>query len=393
VLGSLAAGSAASAAPAHQTIPGHVTIRGAIAATTGPFTLLSDASCFHAGDCLAVGEHYSGHPNPVADKWNGSAWGATPVHLPSGATAGFLASVSCKTGGCVAVGSYSRGSTGYGLAAFFNGNVWSVPAQPAAVSGAAQVVLESVSCQSSKSCVAAGYYSPTTNTKDEIGIAEVWNGSTWRVSKAPAEPFSNLDTVSCPTATYCVVGGGYETSAGSFVWALSFDGAHWRTLSLPQPTTTNNHFQYISGVSCPSTTSCAAVGVSVNGSNHSTGITEVLSAGAWHVKTVSWPAGQQSLLISVSCPTASYCIATGGLGAFTTWTNGRAAFAIWTGSAWQAHYAPAPPSGDGNALLGVQCLSSAYCTLVGTQGKASTTTGTGLAGVDNAGTWTWHTTP
>jgi hypothetical protein len=413
VLGALTAGSVAVAASAHTTVaantavpayaaipsraplPGHAAVPAVAAATTSAYTQLNDSSCLKAGDCVTVGEHVtSGKPAAVADAWNGTKWTATAVHLPTGGTAGFLSSVSCVTGGCVAVGSYTHGSTS-GLAEFYNGTTWTAGKQPAGVTGASQVVLESVSCVASNNCVAAGYYSPSSNTNDDLAIAEVWNGSTWRVSPPPKEPYSNLDTVSCPAAGHCVLAGVYVTSSGSYVWAEKFDGAHWGAVSVPQPTTPGAHFQFFNGVSCPSLTSCIADGVTVNQSGNASAFTEVLSGGTWKTAGIpGWPAKQQNSLNSVSCASASYCIAAGGYGPFTTLTDGKAAFAIWDGTAWHLHIAPAPPTGDGNVLFGVQCMSSTsnYCILTGSQGKGNTNTGVGLAGVVNNGTWTWHTT-
>jgi hypothetical protein len=413
-LGILAAGSAAVAASAHTTVsahmtipaypaiprhaplPGHAVVPAVATATTSTYTQLSDSSCLKAGNCVAVGEHVTaGKPAPVSDAWNGTKWTAVPVHLPTGGTVGSLFSVSCVSGRCVAVGSYTHGSAHSGLAEFYNGTTWAAGTQPAGVSGASQVVLDSVSCVASNNCVAAGFYTLASNTNVDLAIAEVWNGSTWRVSAAPKQPYSILDTVSCPAAGHCVLGGVYVTSSGSYVWAEKFDGAHWGAVSVPQPTTPAAHFQFFNGVSCPSLTSCVADGVTVNQSSNASAFTEVLSGGTWKIAGIpGWPAKQQNSLNAVSCASASYCIAVGGYGPFATLTDGKSAFAIWDGAAWHLHIAPPPPSGDGNVLFGVQCMTSAstYCILTGSQGKANTNTGVGLAGLVNNGTWTWHTT-
>jgi hypothetical protein len=397
VLGMLAVVPTASAAPAGTAIPGHSAVPATATAVAPAFTQLSDPSCFHAGDCVAVGEHYSGgKATPVAYRF--SAGSTSGIRLPSGASQGFLASVSCATGGCIAVGAYEHSSATSGFAEFFNGSSWSATTrQPAGVSGASQVILESVSCLSSKDCVAAGYYVPSSNKNDERAIAEVWNGSTWREYTAPSKPYSNLDTISClaptTTTTSCTLGGLYLTSAGDFVWAERFDGLHWSApVSLPQPTTANAHVQFFNGMSCTSTTSCVGVGTSVNGSNHSIAFAEVLSNGKWSARTITFQSGQQDSLNDVSCASASYCIAVGGDGAFTTLTGGKAAFAIWNGSTWQLHVAPAPHTGHGNVLFGVDCVTSAYCVLTGTEGQVNTNTGEGLAVVFNSSAspaWTW----
>jgi hypothetical protein len=394
VLGTWAAGSVANAAPAHMTTHGFAAVA---AASASPVTELSHPSCFHAGDCVAVGEHFSGgKTTPIA--YHFSAGATTGIRLPSGGSQGFLNSVSCATGGCVAVGAYLHGSATSGFAQFFNGSSWSATAnQPAGVSGASQVILESVSCLSSTDCVAAGFYVPSSNNSDERAIAEVWNGTTWRESTAPAQPYSNLDTISCvaPTATTtsCVLGGLYLTSAGDFVWAEHFDGSHWGAVSVPQPTTASAHVQFFNGMSCTSTTSCVGVGSSVNRSNHSSAFSEVLSGGRWSAKTITFQSGQQDSLNDVSCASASYCIAVGGNGAFTTLAGGKAAFAIWNGATWQLHVAPQPGTGHGNVLFGVGCVPASappyYCAAAGLEGTANTNSGEGLAGTVSNNTWAW----
>jgi hypothetical protein len=418
VLGTLAVVPTASAAPAgtavpgHAAVPAHATIPGhaatpAVAAATPPaqnFTQLGDTSCFHIGDCLAVGQHYSGKSAPVGYQWNGTRWAANSISLPSGASQGFLTSLACWSTGCVAVGSFDHGTTGYGLAEYYTNSHWTTLGyrQPATISNASDIVLESVACMSSTDCVAAGFYVPSSNKNTERAIAEVWNGSGWTVSDAPTAAgaqFSNLDTISCPAVGYCVLGGQYVTSAapaGFYVWAEKFtNNKTWQALSVAQPTTVNAHDQFFNGVSCSSTTSCVGVGESVNTADHISAFTEVLAGGGFHGSKITWPANSQSSLNAVSCPTATtYCIAVGGLGAFQTLTGGKSAFAIYNGTnnTWALHYAPAPKSGNGNDLYGVHCLSSAYCVLAGTVGKANTDTGTWMAGVFKSPTWTWQPT-
>ncbi len=217
------------------------------------YTQLSDASCFHAADCLSVGVRSTktSLASPVAAKWNGSSWDSTGVPLPPGGSRGELNSVSCKTGGCVAVGDYVSGIHAYPLAEYFNGNKWTVGRQPVAVAGVVTVTLDSISCQSASYCVAVGSYTPITPVNRVYALAEVWSGGTWRISRAPSQaPRSGLDAISCPASNYCVADGSYQNSAGDYAWAEKFAGAHWTMLKVAQPTTASAHYQYISGVSC-----------------------------------------------------------------------------------------------------------------------------------------------
>jgi hypothetical protein len=136
VLGTWAAGSVANAAPTHVVSHGAAATPAVATAAAPSFKQLSNPSCFHAGDCVAVGEHYSGgKATPIA--YHFPAGAATAIRLPSGASQGFLTSVSCATGGCISVGAYEHGSATSGFAQFFNGSSWSATAeQPAGVSGA-----------------------------------------------------------------------------------------------------------------------------------------------------------------------------------------------------------------------------------------------------------------
>jgi hypothetical protein len=131
VLSRLASGSGAGAAtrlPTHSlTYPAGVT-----PAAVAPLDVVQDVNCSSPTDCLAVGENATangGHGSPRAFHWTGSAWRATPVSLPASTSGGFLNSVSCTAGSCVAVGVYFRGSTPFLLSEIWN---WELLADRAA---------------------------------------------------------------------------------------------------------------------------------------------------------------------------------------------------------------------------------------------------------------------
>jgi hypothetical protein len=374
----------------------------ATAATTAAFNQVFDASCIQPGLCLAVGGNVTadaGWGTPFAAKWTGTGtWGTSGVHLPSGASGGLLTSTSCTATGCVTVGYYRRGSTTYALSNVRTTGGWQLGPQPQPVSGASTVILESVSCVTEQHCVAAGYYSPASNPNVQEAIAEVWNGSVWRLSVMPPRSFSNLDTVSCPTTAYCLLGGYYFSAQGGVVLAERFDGAHWGAVTVAAPSPASGYVDDISGVSCSSTTSCVAVGligkIVSSTSVSSTGFTEVLSGGAWHIEKVSWPGGgAQSALFAVSCVSPAFCVAAGGVGPFaTTMTDGRLAYAVWTGSAWHLHV-PTQAAGQGSVLDAVQCDSATYCVAGGTQGPFNGNSGHGITEFYNGATWTLVSLP
>jgi hypothetical protein len=407
-----AAGAAAPAAPrALPAVPGTTTAAGSHLRPAGPlaarldratataaatsYDVVDDVSCLQPGNCLAVGENYDGgkgYGSPLAYLWNGSTWTASSVPLPAGATGGFLLSVSCQPGGCLAVGSYARYSVSYPLAEFWNGSTWTSAPQPADPSGAAFVNLEGVSCFSLANCVAVGGYAAASNTSNQYAFAEVWNGSTWRVSPAYVPTgkyaYSNLDSASCTAANSCLLGGVYRSAAGNGVaWVEHFDGAHWRLVTTPAPTPAAGYFDYVNSISCSSATSCAAVGESGKTGSAFGAFTEVLSGTAWKLAPVpGWPAGQDTTLATVTCLSATQCIAAGGYGTYRYWTTGTAAIATWNGAAW-ALTLLAPASGQGNVLLSVTCTSASACLAVGGSGTYNTAAASGLSASFGGTSW------
>jgi hypothetical protein len=366
---------------------------------------LSGVACEHAGDCLGVGEHdnSNGTSIPTADLWSGSSWRATGLELPGGAIQGALLADSYKPGILMAVGQYTRGTHSYPVDNIWTGNKWGQgPHQPTIPAGESNAVLDSVSCASSTFCVASGYYSTAAGQGDDIPLAEVWNGSTWRSSR-PEMPSSAVlavaDAVSCPSTTYCVVGGIYLASNGVQAWADSFDGAHWKALSLPQPqgSTPGEWFDEVSGVSCSSVTSCAIVGTylgfSVSGGTapSSTGFAETLNDGAWTVAAVR-ASGKNSELNEVDCLSSTFCVATGGIGSYIGPLDGEGDVALWNGSTWTPT-AINPGTNIGSQLVGIDCAGTSYCVAVGARGKFSTLDGAATSAFYNGTSWAQHTAP
>jgi hypothetical protein len=396
--------SVSFAKPGAPSVPNHLAYpAGMRPAVTAPFNVLQDVSCLNPNDCLAVGSNNTangGHGSPIAYLWSKGSWHATAVPLPSGATGGFLASVSCKPGLCLAVGDYWRGTTSYLLAEYWKGAGWKNTPQPAAISGAKYSYLTIASCASSAFCVASGAYVPSSNTNQLVAVAEVWNGSSWRLSKPPAAGpyhYAGLFSVSCPAVNSCLLGGEYATADQGFFETLveRFDGAHWRQVTDGVATPTQGVASFVDSVSCASSTSCAIVGVVTPAVSTNSAVwhafTETLSGTAWTIENNGLPTNSATTLNAVSCPTTTYCVAVGGLGTYAKATTGKAAYAIWTGgTTWALHY-PALPSSDagqGSILDGVQCLTATSCDAGGLAGAYNTNTSHGLTGFWNGTTWT-----
>jgi hypothetical protein len=377
---------------------------GVTPATTSPFDIIQGVSCLHAGDCIAVGNNATStglNDTPLAYLWNGKAWKQATVPMPSGNKYGYFDSVSCvQPGGCIAVGSYQRGSTFYSLEDEWTGAKW-IQHLPAVPSGSLGTYPASVSCHVSSFCVVTGGYVPSGHTNELKSFADVYNGNSWRAS-TPTLPsssfvYNELDAVSCPASNYCELGGIYATSDSGYFHAVvdSFDGAHWKVLTDAAPTPQQGSVDYINGISCSSDTSCAAVGELGAAASSTTyhGFAEVLSGSSWELTGTGFIAsGTGSDLNNVSCYSPTFCAATGGQGPYSYDTTGKAVYSLWNGSTWSTHFMY-PSSGDGSLLFGVQCLAVNYCVSSGTEGTYGKGSAHGdVAFYDGNPTWT-QTTP
>ena len=92
-----------------------------------------------------------------------------------------LNGISCTAADfCEAVGSYQKGGTFRSLAEVWNGSHWLLQA-PSTVAGATSSQLNAVSCVSATYFEAAGD-AKTTATR-QVGVLEKWNGTTWSVQE------------------------------------------------------------------------------------------------------------------------------------------------------------------------------------------------------------------
>jgi hypothetical protein len=170
-------------------------------------------SCTSSSRCSAVGYEvtHGGDQIALAERLRGLTWHvqSTPP-LPSLLTV-VLASVSCPTSTeCIAVGSWFRGTTGLTLAEAWNGSTWKVVSTPK-LAGKGDSQLAGVSCTSAKVCRAVG--APPATGQTSAGLAEAWNGSSWKVqSVADPSPTTGLVAVSCTAGAHCTAAGNENPS-------------------------------------------------------------------------------------------------------------------------------------------------------------------------------------
>src|SRR5215472_22971 len=263
-----------------------------------------------------------------------------------------LQGISCPSASaCTAVGFHQgRRAVGKTLIESWNGTAWSIVPSPSRPS---HNILRDVSCFSPSFCTAVGYsYGAHSEPKTLI---ESWNGTAWSIvpspSPGPVLGQDYLDSVSCPSASFCIAVGWHNRSKLKTL-VESWNGTAWSVVPSPSPDVGFVKPDYLNGVTCLSATACTAVGSYARGT-----LVESWNGTTWSVVPSPNPAGPGSgSLYSVSCAAADACAA---VGSGTTGTLAEA----WNGSTWSV--VPSPSVGSGDRLAGVWCTAADACNAAG----------------------------
>jgi hypothetical protein len=317
---------------------------------------INDVSCPTASACLAVADWIGSNPglHDFTEIWNGTAWSAGTVPNP---TTSDLQAVSCtsKTA-CTAVGTDTASNSAEPLALRWNGTAWTAQSVPNP-SGKTDGLLSGVSCASATSCVAVGTASNAANQAEPI--AEIWNGSGWRVKVIPAAAGSSVRGVACLSATRCVAVG----AGPSAPLAASWNGTSWTSQATVLPA--GSTFAVLDSVSCPSASQCLAVGSDDKTPGHRVILAEQWTGTHWTLRNP--PALTQataSELVHVSCTGVGQCTAVGDATS-TGHTLADPLAEYWDGTKWTIQPTALPAGAAGGSLTGVACVSLVNCTAVG----------------------------
>jgi hypothetical protein len=218
------------------------------------------------------------------------------------------------------------------------------------------------------------------------GIAYRWNGLQWaRVNPSvPPGGSSELDTVSCTSATFCVALG----SSADKVLAYRWNGNRWAAMNAV--TLRDVPIPSVIDVSCGSPKSCLAVGADPD--SFTSGIAERWNGKVWtaNVPAAFQPAFVPGATMSVSCASADYCVATAE--DFQDFfpgddVGGEAAAWVWNGKKWSANTVRTDPDEEDD-FYGVSCLRATFCVAVGSYESMIDTSAGALGGFwDGHG---WH---
>lgn len=266
--------------------------------------------------------------------------------------------------------------------------------------------LDALSCPSTGHCTAVGH-ALTVDTDAATGdpdgdgqatrtLVEILDGGTWRQMASPDEGSGGdaLTGVSCPTADTCVAVGTYRAApfgeaassappVAPLIEALT--AGRWAVVPGPPAPPGSS----LAAVSCPSPTSCTAVGSSTKGSQAAnpdeSPVVEVLDGTTWSSAPVTQPPGTSTELKAVSCPAVSSCVAVGDVAPASDPTATRPLVEQLVGGAWMAT-SPTPAAIAGT-LDDVTCSAPGRCVAVG---NAVTGPSSGSALVVSLDATGWH---
>ena len=286
---------------------------------------------------------------------------------------------------CLAVGvsgaNPGNSATGHPVAEIWNGKRWrTVPVRLPA--GSTFGALSHLACLSATWCVAVGAYGKGSTAHE---LAEFWNGKTWAPGEPPAPAGSADDTVllgvSCVSAKYCMAVGTYDANGNSLAVTDKWNGRKWARVNPQQPP--GSDVSILESVSCTSATFCLATGASRLGV-----LAESWNGTSWRRLRARNPASSFAELTGVSCSSRDSCV---GVGAFAAVGGGAASLTeTWAGKSWRIAKVPWPKGTGNSQLVGVSCASKMHCVAVGNLGmnlKSDLNAGRAAAAVWNGKAW------
>jgi hypothetical protein len=292
-------------------------------------------SCASAGNCLVGGSYRarSDHLEVFVASLRNGTWHRA-IELPGSAAlntgrAAGVDAVSCASAGnCAAAGYYyeASGAVQAFVASQRNGTWHKAIEVPgtAALNKGRNAAAASVSCASAGNCLVGGGY------KDRAGhpqafVASEQSGTWHNAIEVPGTGVLNtggaagVESVSCASAGNCAVGGAYSEGSGAVEAFLASerDGTWQAAIEVPGTGALNTIGNaHVDSVSCASAGNCAAGGTYTSSSGYRQPFVVSQRNGTWQTAievpgASSLNTGGDAFLYSVSCASASYCLAGG----------------------------------------------------------------------------------
>jgi subtilisin family serine protease len=315
---------------------------------------LEDVSCAGSTMCMAVGnDHYRG--KGFSEVWNGSEWKVAAT------VEGEMKAISCPTTTwCMTVAKSEDNGWQLKWTEFISGSWQATAKAPPAPEGGTEVRLSDVSCTSESACTAVGRYK-TTEYKPYVAR---WNGTSWSLQTAPnpteGDASEAMLSVSCASSTFCMAAG----RAAKKPFAESWNGSEWTRVTAPNPEGATE--ATLEGISCSSSNACMAVGNYKGSSGPNKTLTERWSGSSWSVVSSPNPGGETyAKLRGVSCLSSSSCIAAGVSYTGLIPSKESTLAESWNGTEWTLQTTPNPEGKTFSSIAAISCTSPVACTVVG----------------------------
>jgi probable HAF family extracellular repeat protein len=340
---------------------------------------LNGVACLSASDCWAIGYYYPDgidlHRKSLIEHWDGTSWIMVAAPKVSGALYDGLLGVACSsTSDCWAVGEFNNSILTQTLIEHWDGNAWTIVSSPNSVTAPQVNSLSGVACASASDCWAVGYSQiATTNATLEQTLIEHWDGSSWVVITSPntSPVFSNyLTGITCISSSDCWAVG-HDVDANAYQTVIEhWDGASWTIVTSPNSDTTHNNA--LEGISCVSATECWAVGWHNAAGTGARTLVARWDGTSWAIVNSADPGATfANVLSGVTCVSASACWAVGyyipDSAAPLSFSSSfyQTLVERWDGTSWTAVTSPNSSANKSNVLSAVACTSGSNCSTVG----------------------------
>ena len=207
----------------------------------------------------------------------------------------------------------------------------------------------------------------TVTGQDRVFVPSEW---ILAPTEQPTESSSNeLASSSCVSASSCLAVGSYENSAGTYLTlAERREGEEWAIQPTPNPEGAKE--SRLRSVSCTTASDCVAVGTYKNASGTILTLAERYDGEQWSLTPSPNPEGAlESQLKSVSCSSATDCTAVGyyylGSSKFKTLIE------HYDGEQWSLVSSPNPEGYAQSFLYSVSCATGSDCWAVGKKRNSS----------------------
>jgi hypothetical protein len=212
--------------------------------------------------------------------------------------------------------SYNSENKGAPFAEKLEGTTWTVKELPAPA-GTKETDLQGVSCATATACTAVGYFE--NSAKARVAAVEKLEGTTW-TAREPPEPNETVEAelrgVSCADARTCTAVGHFRKGFGRPGAPLVEQNVEATWIA---ETPANEESGTLHGVSCVAETECMGIGVNWG---YEKGLAEKMQAGVWTSQEPPVPAKTVEMeLAGVSCTSLSACAAVGWV--YSTEAGGR----------------------------------------------------------------------